>query len=43
MSHNVLSGFLDVRPAVIATGKGQATFRAFRFWPEVKVPNAILG
>jgi xylan 1,4-beta-xylosidase len=37
VNHNVLGGFLDVRPAVIATGHGQATFRAFRYWPEVRV------
>jgi xylan 1,4-beta-xylosidase len=43
MHHNVLGGFLDTRPAVIATGRGQATFRSFRYWPQVKVPNAILG
>lgn len=38
MEHNVLGGFLDVRPAVFAAGTGQATFRAFRYWPEVKGP-----
>jgi xylan 1,4-beta-xylosidase len=38
MNHNVLGGFLDVRPAVFASGKGQATFRGFRYWPEVKAP-----
>ncbi|HWG22364.1 MAG TPA: family 43 glycosylhydrolase [Terracidiphilus sp.] len=38
MDHNVLGGFLDVRPAVFAAGKGHATFRSFRYWPEVKVP-----
>jgi beta-xylosidase len=38
MQHNVLGGFLDVRPAVFAAGKGQATFRNFRYWAEVKVP-----
>jgi xylan 1,4-beta-xylosidase len=38
MDHNVLGGFLDVRPALCAYGSGQATFRAFRYWPEVKVP-----
>jgi hypothetical protein len=31
MDHNVLGGFLDVRPAVFAAGKGQATFRNFRY------------
>ena len=38
MQHNVLGGFLDLRPAVFSAGKGQATFRNFRYWPEVKVP-----
>ena len=38
MDHNVLGGFLDVRPAVFAAGKGQATFRSFRYWPGVKAP-----
>lgn len=38
MHHNVLGGFLDVRPAVYACGQGQATLRSFRYWPEVKVP-----
>ena len=38
MHHNVLGGFLDVRPAVFAAGQGHAIFRNFRYWPEVKVP-----
>ena len=38
MHHNVLGGFLDVRPAIYASGSGKATFRAFRYWPEVRVP-----
>jgi xylan 1,4-beta-xylosidase len=38
LHHNVLGGFLDVRPALYASGSGKATFRAFRYWPEVKVP-----
>jgi len=38
MHHNVLGGFLDVRPAIYASGSGKATFRAFRYWPEIKVP-----
>jgi xylan 1,4-beta-xylosidase len=38
MNHNVLNGFLDVRPAVFAAGQGQATFRNFRYWPEVNAP-----
>jgi hypothetical protein len=36
--HNVLGGFLDVRPAVFAAGRGHAAFRNFRYWPEVKSP-----
>jgi beta-xylosidase len=39
MHHNVLGGFLDVRPAIYASGSGKATFRGFRYWPEVKVPS----
>ena len=38
MDHNVLGGFLDVRPAVYAVGQGKATFRAFRYWPGIKLP-----
>ncbi len=38
INHNVLDGFLDVRPAVYACGSGKATFRAFRYWPGVNVP-----
>jgi xylan 1,4-beta-xylosidase len=38
MNHNVLGGFLDVRPAVFAAGQGHATFRNFRYWPQVEVP-----
>jgi len=36
LHHNVLGGFLDVRPALYASGSGKATFRAFKYWPEVK-------
>jgi beta-xylosidase len=39
MDHNVLGGFLDVRPALCAYGTGIANFRAFRYWPEVQVPT----
>ena len=39
MQHNVLGGFLDVRPAIYASGSGKATLRNFRYWPEVKVPG----
>ena len=38
MDHNVLGGFLDVRPALCAYGAGKAAFRTFRYWPEVKAP-----
>jgi beta-xylosidase len=39
LHHNVLGGFLDLRPAVYACGQGQATFRGFRYWPEVNAPS----
>lgn len=39
MDHNVLGGFLDVRPALCAYGSGSATFRSFRYWPQVKAPS----
>jgi len=38
MNHNVLGGFLDVRPAVFASGQSQATFRSFRYWPQAQAP-----
>jgi xylan 1,4-beta-xylosidase len=38
MQHNVLGGFLDVRPAIYAVGSGKATLRNFRYLPEVNVP-----
>jgi len=38
MHHNVLGGFLDVRPALSAWGTGNATFRDFHYWPQVSVP-----
>ena len=38
MHHNVIGGFLDVRPALCAWGAGNANFRNFRYWPEVRVP-----
>jgi beta-xylosidase len=38
INHNVLDGFLDVRPALYAVGSGKATFRNFRYWPGVRVP-----
>ncbi len=38
MNHNVLDGFLDVRPALLACGSGKATFRNFRYWAEIKAP-----
>ena len=30
-NHNVLGGFLDLRPALYACGSGHATFRSFRY------------
>ncbi len=30
LNHNVLGGFLDLRPAIYACGSGSATFRSFR-------------
>jgi beta-xylosidase len=39
MQHDVLGGFLDVRPALFAAGGGQATYREFHYWPEVKAPQ----
>jgi beta-xylosidase len=38
MHHNVLGGFLDLRPAVFAAGSGSTSFRNFRYWPEANVP-----
>jgi beta-xylosidase len=38
MNHNVLNGFLDVRPAVYAVGSGSAAFRTFRYWPSTQAP-----
>jgi beta-xylosidase len=38
MHHNVLGGFLDLRPAVFAAGSGSASFRNFCYWPEAKAP-----
>ena len=38
MDHNVLGGFLDVRPAIYASGAGKALLRNFRYWPDVKAP-----
>ena len=38
MDHNVLGGFLDVRPALSCWGTGNATFRSFKYWPEVNLP-----
>jgi xylan 1,4-beta-xylosidase len=38
MHHNVIGGFLDVRPALYACGDGKATLRNFRYWPKVNVP-----
>ena len=38
MNHNVLGGFLDVQPAIYASGSGKATLRGFHYWPEIKIP-----
>lgn len=38
MNHNILGGFLDVRPAIYACREGYATYRQFRYWPEAKAP-----
>jgi xylan 1,4-beta-xylosidase len=38
MHHNVLGGFLDVRPALSAWGSGNAIFRSFRYWPGENLP-----
>jgi xylan 1,4-beta-xylosidase len=38
MHHNVLGGFLDVRPAIYACGSGKAILRNFRYWPTVNAP-----
>jgi xylan 1,4-beta-xylosidase len=38
MHHNILGGFLDVRPAISAWGTGYATFRNFQYWPRISVP-----
>jgi xylan 1,4-beta-xylosidase len=39
MHHNVLGGFLDVRPALYSCGSGKATLRSFRYWPKANVPG----
>lgn len=39
MHHNVLGGFLDVRPALTSWGTGSATFRSFRYWPDMKLTS----
>jgi xylan 1,4-beta-xylosidase len=38
MHHNVLGGFLDLRPAVFAAGSGSTSFRNFRYLAEAKAP-----
>lgn len=44
MNHNVLGGFLDLRPALYAAGQGHATFRSFRYAPRTVVPpHAVAG
>lgn len=39
MHHNVLGGFLDLRPAVYASGSGKVTLQNFRYWPEANPPK----
>jgi hypothetical protein len=39
MHHDVLGGFLDVRPAAYACGSGKATLRNYLYWPMVNVPS----
>jgi len=39
MHHNILGGFLDVRPALSACGSGNATFRSFQYWPRINPPT----
>jgi beta-xylosidase len=39
MHHNILGGFLDVRPALSSWGTGNATFRNFRYSPQVTIPT----
>ncbi|HEV2618684.1 MAG TPA: hypothetical protein VGU23_01975, partial [Acidobacteriaceae bacterium] len=34
-NHNALGGFLDLRPALYACGKGAATFRNWRYMASV--------
>lgn len=38
MHHNVIGGFLDVRPALSAWAAGNGFFRNVVSWPEVKLP-----
>ena len=38
INHNVLGGFLDVQPAIYASGSDKATLRGFHYWPEIKIP-----
>ena len=38
MEHNILGGFLGVRPALYASGSGSAIIRNFRFWPKASSP-----
>jgi beta-xylosidase len=38
MEHNILGGFLGVRPALYSTGSGSATIRNFRYWPKANSP-----
>jgi xylan 1,4-beta-xylosidase len=38
MQHNLLGGYLGVRPALYSCGSGKATVRNFRYWPMVNSP-----
>ena len=39
MHHNVLGGFLDLRPALSSWGSAQAKFRNFQYWPKINLPS----
>ena len=38
MQHNLLGGYLSVRPAMYACGSARAKIRNFRYWPNVNSP-----
>jgi len=39
MHHNVLGGFLDLRPALSSWGSAHAKFRNFQYWPKINLPS----